>query len=193
MANAGKHRENLVDAAVRLFRRQGYAGTGLQQILALSRAPKGSLYHYFPGGKEAIGEAAVERAGELVTATLDQLATEHPAPDAFIRTWFGQYADWMDESDFQSGCPIATTLLETAPLSEPITRAGLGALEAWVAIVGPVLERGGVDPDEAEGSARFAISALEGALVLARVTRSKDGIIEVGERVARALTRAATP
>lgn len=189
MANARKHLENLIDSAVRLFRRQGYAATGLQQILAESGAPKGSLYHYFPGGKEAIGEAAVVRAGELVAATLEALAAKHDAPDAFLRAYFEQYADWMEESEFRSGCPIATTLLETAPLSDGISRAGLAAIEGWVAIIAGVLERTGAPPEAASRDARFVISALEGALVLARVDRSKEGICEVGERVVRAVAR----
>ena len=58
MANAAKHKDSLVRTAMRLFRRQGYASSGLQQILAESKAPRGSLYHYFPGGKEELGEAA---------------------------------------------------------------------------------------------------------------------------------------
>jgi len=183
VANARKHRENLVESAVRLFRRQGYAATGLQQILELSGAPKGSLYHYFPGGKEAIGEAAVVRAGELVAETLEQLAAEHVAADEFVAAYFEQYASWMEESDFQAGCPIATTLLETAPLSESITNAGLAAIERWVGIIAGVFQRAGADAAEASACARFAVTALEGSLVLARVTRSRDVIIEAGRRV----------
>jgi TetR/AcrR family transcriptional repressor of lmrAB and yxaGH operons len=189
VANARKHRENLVDSAVRLFRRQGYAGTGLQQILELSGAPKGSLYHYFPGGKEAIGAAAVERAGELVAATLEQLADEHPDADSFLAAYFEQYAEWMEESEFQSGCPIATTLLETAPRSEPITRAGLVAIGRWIEIVALVFERSGIDRTAAEDAARFTIAALEGALILARTTRSRKVIVDVGRVAAEAVAR----
>jgi TetR/AcrR family transcriptional repressor of lmrAB and yxaGH operons len=182
-----KHKENLIDSAVRLFRRQGYTGTGLQQILTLSGAPKGSLYHYFPLGKEAIGRAAVERAGELVAATLAQLAADCASPEDFVAAYFARYADWMEESDFQSGCPIATTLLETAPRSESITAAGLDAIEGWVRIMAEVFARAGVGPQDAAEDARFTIAALEGALVLARVTRSRDTIETVGRRVSRAI------
>ncbi len=59
MPNIAKHKDNIVVAAMSLFRRQGYASTGLNQILQESGAPKGSLYHYFPGGKEQLGLAAV--------------------------------------------------------------------------------------------------------------------------------------
>lgn len=164
---------------MRLFRRQGYAGTGLQQILAESGAPKGSLYHYFPGGKEAIGAAAVELAGGLVAETLEDLAKRHARPTAFVRAYFRQYAAWMQESEFRSGCPIATTLLETAPASASITAAGEAALARWTAIIASVFERDGLDARAARRQAGLAIAALEGALLLARATTSTAPLREV--------------
>jgi TetR/AcrR family transcriptional repressor of lmrAB and yxaGH operons len=181
---AAKHRERLVQTAVRLFRRQGYASTGLQQILEESGAPRGSLYHYFPGGKESIGEAAVVRAGRQVAEMLEGLAAAHRAPSAFVKAYCRQYADWMEESGFRAGCPLATTLLETAPVSEPITAAGLEAVESWTRIVAGVFERAGSPPRVARRRAEFTVAALEGALVLARVTRSREPILNVGRTVA---------
>jgi TetR/AcrR family transcriptional repressor of lmrAB and yxaGH operons len=180
MASARKHRENLVRSAMRLFRRQGYAATGLQQILALSGAPKGSLYHYFPGGKEAIGEAAVELAGRLAADSLEQLAARHRSPEAFVAAYCRQYATWMEESDFRSGCPIATTVLETAPLSARITAAAQGAIERWIEIVAAVFARAGTGPRAARERAELTVAAVEGALILARVARSAEPILAVG-------------
>jgi TetR/AcrR family transcriptional repressor of lmrAB and yxaGH operons len=90
-----------------------------------------------------------------------------------------------NESDFQAGCPIATTLLETAPRSEPITRAGLEAVESWIRIVADVFERSGLSARAARQRAQLAISALEGAFILARVTRNTEPILNV----ARSMTR----
>ena len=187
MANTPKHRENLVNSAVRLFRRQGYAGTGLQQILAESGAPKGSLYHYFPGGKEAIGEAAVRRASQQVAEMLAGIAAAHDTAADFVRAWFAQYAAWMEESAYASGCPIATTLLETTPLSGDITRAGREGFDQWVAIIAPVFSAPDRPQAEAEKWARFAIATLEGALILARVEQSSAPILDAGARVGRVL------
>jgi len=47
------NRSNYLNAAVTLFRRKGYAATGLNDILQQSHAPKGSLYHYFPRVKSS--------------------------------------------------------------------------------------------------------------------------------------------
>ena len=71
MAATALHKESLIRTAMRLFRRQGYASTGLNQILAESGAPKGSLYHYFPGGKEELAVAAVTLAGSMVKQLLE--------------------------------------------------------------------------------------------------------------------------
>ena len=57
-----KHRDNLIYTAARLFRQQGYAATGINDILREAGAPKGSFYHYFPGGKEELGAAAIRHA-----------------------------------------------------------------------------------------------------------------------------------
>lgn len=169
---------------MRLFRRQGYASTGLQQILSESGAPKGSLYHYFPNGKEAIGAAAVERAGRLMRKTLSELATRHREdPKAFLRAWCKVMAGWMAESDFRSGCPIATTLLETAPDSPAITAAGREAVDGWIRIVAGVLAEGGRDRREARSLAQLIVAAMEGALILSRVRRSTRPILDVAKLV----------
>jgi TetR/AcrR family transcriptional repressor of lmrAB and yxaGH operons len=182
MGRAARHREELVRTAMRLFRRQGYASTGLQQIVDESGAPKGSLYHYFPDGKESLAEAAVEMAGRMIREMLEGLAERHQDPKAFVQAWCKVMAGWMEESGFQSGCPIATTLLENAPRSRAITAAGRDAVDGWVAVVAGVLQQGGAAATRAEARRRaeLLVAAMEGALILARVRQSKAPILEVG-------------
>ncbi|NNL66506.1 MAG: TetR/AcrR family transcriptional regulator [Myxococcales bacterium] len=179
MADAARHKENLVRTAMRLFRRQGYASSGLQQILSESGAPKGSLYHYFPAGKEALGEAAVILAGNEIHEMLAGLAERHRSPAPFLRAYARTMAGWMEESGFESGCPIATTLLETAPRSPRIREAGERAIEGWVEVIGGVLARAGHSRAIARRRARLVVSAMEGALILARVHRSTRPILDV--------------
>ena len=183
MANAAKHKENLVRTTMRLFRRQGYASTGLQQVLAESGAPKGSLYHYFPNGKESLGEAAVDLAGGLVAELLEGLAAKHAEPRAFVQAYCKVMAGWMKESQFRSGCPIATTMLETAPQSATITAAGARAIDRWIEIIAGVLTRAGEKPRDAAARAQLVISAMEGALLLARVRQSTKPIMDVARLI----------
>ncbi len=179
MAKAAVHKENLVRTAMRLFRRQGYASTGLQQILAESGAPKGSLYHYFPTGKEALGEAAIDMAGGMIADMLGDLATRHREPRTFVRGYCRVMAGWMEESGFQSGCPIATTLLETAPQSPAITAAGQRAIDSWIEVIVEVLMRDGQGRREARAQAQLIIAAMEGALILSRIRGTTRPILDV--------------
>ena len=72
---AGDTRDRLLAAAQRLFRKHGYHATGLSDILQAAQAPKGSLYHHFPGGKEAIGVCVVEK----ISSSLSDLLTQSRA------------------------------------------------------------------------------------------------------------------
>ncbi|MBU6395487.1 MAG: TetR/AcrR family transcriptional regulator [Sphingomonadales bacterium] len=190
MAPTGKHRQSILAAAAGLFRRQGYAGTGLSEILEASGAPKGSLYHYFPGGKAEIGAHAVTFAGGLVTGSLEALAKEHQAPGDLLRAYAAQLADWMAQSAWQAGCPIATVLLETAPGEATITAAGAETLAGWSAVFARSLVAAGVPPERAQRLAGTTIAAMEGALLLARVQQSADPILTTADEIARLLEAA---
>ena len=179
-----KHRAAIVEAAIALFRRNGYAATGLSEITARSGAPKGSLYHYFPGGKAEIGVVAVRGAGETVRRTLEQLSAEAPDAGALVRLYASKLVEWMERSRWRDGCPITTTLLEMAADDAAIREAGLKALGDWTEVLGEALRRDGAPLDRALTLARLAICGLEGALVFARVERSGEAILAVGEEMA---------
>ncbi|MBV8681888.1 MAG: TetR/AcrR family transcriptional regulator [Caulobacteraceae bacterium] len=179
-----KHREAMIESAVRLFRRQGYAATGLAEILSTSGAPKGSLYHYFPGGKAAIGAEAVRRAGERVTATLTELAASSSGAGELIARYLELLAGWMRRSGFRDGCPITTTLLETAPQDEAIRKAGADAFAAWAAVVEAAAWAQGVPLERATPLARFAVAAVEGALIQCRVAGDETPLAEAAAQLA---------
>ena len=179
-----KHRQAIVQAAAALLRRRGYAATGLNDIVARSGAPKGSLYHYFPRGKAQIGEAAVRAAGEVVRRTLEQIRAEAPDAAGLIGEYVRRLAGWMAQSGWRDGCPITTTLLETAADEPAIREAGQAAFAGWIAVMAQALRDDGVPPERADRLAAFAISALEGALVQARVERAEAPILAAGEELA---------
>jgi TetR/AcrR family transcriptional repressor of lmrAB and yxaGH operons len=185
MGQPAKHREAVVAAAVALFRRQGYAATGLNQIVDESGAPKGSLYHYFPQGKLSIAAAAVQAAGERVARTLEGLAARGHGPGDVVRGYAKLLAGWMSASGFRDGCPIATTLLETAPQSEAVRSAGAAALAAWAAVVADSLRAHGVAPARARRVASTVIAALEGALLQARVAVDAKPLLDAGAELGR--------
>jgi len=186
-----KHRGAIVRAAATLFRRNGYAATGINEIAELAGAPKGSLYHYFPDGKDQIGEAAVRFAGKLVIATLEKLEQEHKSAAAMMQAYCRLLAGWMAKSGFRDGCPISTTLLESVPQSPGIALAGREAFAAWQTVIARALLRDGFSKGEARRLSTFAVSAVEGALILARVEGSGEPIEDVARSLALVLQKQA--
>jgi TetR/AcrR family transcriptional repressor of lmrAB and yxaGH operons len=185
MSRPSKHRAAIIAAASRLFRRQGYAATGVNDIVAVSGAPKGSLYHYFPDGKEQIAEEAVLYAGRLVAETLRALASQHDTAGAMICAYAGLLAGWMEASGFRDGCPITTVLLEVGADSERIAAAGRLAFGAYREVYQMALERDGLPPERAACLAGVAVAVMQGALVQARVARSGAPILDAAREAAR--------
>lgn len=190
MSAPRKHREAILESAIRLFRQQGYAGTGLAEILQDSGAPKGSLYHYFPGGKIEIGAAAVTQAGAKVAGTLRDLAAKEPDPGKVLERYLTLMAGWMKQSGYRDGSPITTTMLETVPEHPAIRDACAEAFASWEAVLTAAAEASGIVPVRAGKLARFSIAALEGALIQCRVAGSDTPLKETADELA-ALFRAA--
>jgi TetR/AcrR family transcriptional repressor of lmrAB and yxaGH operons len=186
-----KHKDAIVDAAVTLFRRRGYAGTGLNDIVELSGAPKGSLYHYFPDGKASIAEAAVREAGRRVAATAAELAAEAANAGDLIKAHAGLLAEWMAQSGYRDGSPVTTVLLELAPIEPAVTAAGRDVAAAWRQVIADKLAADGIAPNRAERLAALCTAALDGALVQARVQQSAAPLHTVSEELA-ALLRSET-
>ena len=166
-----------------LFQRQGYHGTGLNELLERSEAPRGSIYHYFPGGKEQIGAEAIARAGGQVAGAVAHLLRTKPSVADAVEALAGLLAAGLEASDFERGCPVATTALEVTPRSEPIRAAVQASFESWLAPLRERLEAAGYDPADAAGHADLIIAALEGALVLARARRNADVLRNAGRQL----------
>lgn len=180
-------------AAATLFRRNGYAATGINEIAELAGAPKGSLYHYFPDGKQQIGEAAVRLAGKSVVVTLEKLELQHETTAAVIQAYCRLLAGWMAKSGFRDGCPIATTLLESAPQSEGIARAGREAFAAWRRVFERTLLRDGFSKANALQLSRLTVSSIEGALIVARAESRSVPIKDVAKSLSTVLRNCAPP
>lgn len=187
MPAVAKHRKPIVDSAITLFRRQGYAGTGLNDIVDASGAPKGSLYHYFPAGKASIAAAAVEEAGRRVASTMEVLANETRSTGDLLRAHARILAGWMRKSGFKDGCPITTVLLELAPKDRGVADAGRKAYAARIGVMKSKLLADGFLSARAELLAILCVSALQGALVQARVERSSAPIETTADELAKML------
>lgn len=184
-----RQKDKIVRATAQLLRRRGFAATGLSDIIENSRTPKGSIYHYFPGGKDEIAAAAVRYAGDKVRRTLEELAASAATPAALLRAYGALLAGWMADSGFRDGCPITTAVLETAPDKIDVAAAGKAAFAGWTAAIEARLIASGVERQRALTLSRLAIMALEGALVLARVEASPAPIRLATDEIAALFER----
>ena len=164
-------KEKTLAAAAKLFRRQGFNGTALQDILAAGGAPRGSLYFHFPGGKEEIGEAALTMAGEATRQGIARAAEASESAEAFVARIARRMASDLEESGFHDGCPIATTALETSAQSEALGMATRNIFRNWEGEIARGLQRFGIAAEDAEEMAEIMLAQLEGALLLARTYR----------------------
>ena len=155
-----------------LFRQQGYAGTGLKEITATGSAPWGSLYHFFPGGKEELGAEAITHSGQRYLKLYD-LVYERAGHDPVqsIRDFFQLSIDALETSGFADGCPIATVALEVASTSEPLRHACQEVFTSWQEAIVRFLTQAGAAAGQAADLATYVLAAFEGAIVLSRTAR----------------------
>jgi TetR/AcrR family transcriptional repressor of lmrAB and yxaGH operons len=159
-------RQRLVETAARLFQAHGYHQVGLNQIVAESGTPKGSLYHYFPSGKEALAVAAIEHAAERVAMALHQLTQAHTGTRVALAAVVDFFIQELDGSGFRKGCPVATLALEQAAHSAPLQQACARAYQLWeLALADYLLAQGVAQPGQ---KAAQLLVMLEGALVVSR-------------------------
>jgi AcrR family transcriptional regulator len=173
-------REKILDASGELFRRQGYTGTGVKQILAEAGAPFGSLYHFFPGGKSALGAETVRRSGFLYGLLLGEYVP--PEVDLLdgVGAFFAAAARDLEESDYADACPIATVALETSSTNEGLRLACAEVFDAWIEAGTWRFELAGIERDLARELVIQMLAGLEGAFVLARALRSTEPVRAAG-------------
>lgn len=187
LSKGERTRKKLVETTAALLRSQGYHATGLSQIVAESGAPRGSLYFYFPGGKDDLAIAALEASSEMwrtrILAVLAAARDLGGAIDGLVTA----VGDDLEASGWVAGCPVATVALEST--SEPVRAMVAAHFQRWLDVSVELLTRFGVAPPLAQELGLVGLSSLEGALLLARVQRSRAPLIAVG----RALRAMVTP
>jgi TetR/AcrR family transcriptional repressor of lmrAB and yxaGH operons len=167
MPRPDRSRAALLDSAALLFRRQGYAATGVNQILESADVKAGSLYHHFPDGKQELAAAVVDVVGRDIERRLRSfLDSDVPVADIVIA-----FIDAMSaglRSDERDGCPIEPIATESVSASPQIRAASARAFSGWSSAVADRLRADGWDADDADQTALAVIALLEGALILSR-------------------------
>ena len=171
MARPSDAKSRFIATAADLFRRRGYNGVGLTEIIEISGAPKGSFYHHFPGGKEELAEAAVQLATASLTRMIDRAFADAASFRDGLARFTAAVAQILETSGWQAGCPVTAIALTAVPESTRLHTAVQAALEALLASLTAHADRLG-EADNARNRALRFFSALEGAWILARIQRS---------------------
>ena len=183
-------RERIVETSAELFRLQGYNATGIKQIVTEAQAPFGSIYHFFPGGKEELGAEAIKASGamyeQLIPAVFD------PAPDIVtgVRNFFAGAAAHLEETDYADACPIATVALEVSSSSETLRDACAEVFESWITAGAARYEDASLSREKARELTIAMLCALEGAFVLARALKNTEPLDIAGETMAHVVADA---
>lgn len=185
-------KQRILDTSGELFRRQGYLGTGVKQIVEEAGAPFGSLYHFFPGGKEELGAETVRRSGALYGLLLGEFVGPEVDLATGIRRFFAGAAETLRETDYADACPIATVALEVSSSNEELRQACADVFSAWIEGGVERFALEGVDRETARTLVVQMLCALEGAFVLSRALRTTEPVEVAGEASARAVEAALT-
>jgi AcrR family transcriptional regulator len=186
-------KERILDTSGELFRRQGYMGTGIKQIVEEAGAPFGSIYHFFPGGKEELGAETIRRSGALYGLLFAEFVGPEVDLVKGVRAFFAGAAETLVETDFADACPIATVALEISSTNEELREACADVFDLWIEGGTARFVEAGIKRKKARELVIEMLAALEGAFVLSRALRSADPVELAGkaaaERIKAALPR----
>jgi TetR/AcrR family transcriptional repressor of lmrAB and yxaGH operons len=159
-------RTRMVDGAIRLLATRGLAGTSFSSVIDLTETPRGSIYHHFPGGKDELVAAAIDRSAENAVTLLDQRAGESAerVAELFLDSW----RLLLTRSGFAAGCALVAVTVDTD--SADLRARTAAAFRTWQDHLAALLSRGGLSTDDAARFATLLLAASEGAVLLSRAT-----------------------
>lgn len=197
-ARALPPRERMVRSAAQLIRRKGVSGTGMREIVTEADAPRGSLQHYFPGGKEEIVSDALLWSGDVAARRIHRYLGELTSrtPSALLACIVDTWRRELTQEQFSAGCPLVAAAADTAATSEQLRQVLRRAFDGWLEPLSKSLVELGIPLDRADNLAIVVIAALEGAIILARVRRDLtpfDALIRELGPLLDAVARPAAP
>jgi TetR/AcrR family transcriptional regulator, lmrAB and yxaGH operons repressor len=163
-------RDRMIQSAVLLIGEHGVEGTSFSRVLEHSGAPRGSIYHHFPGGKAQLIEEATRSGGDFIAATLGAMV-ERADPAAAVEAVVDFWRAFLGGTDFAAGCPVVAATVEgdRTPAARDAAQRAFGG---WIDLQTEILQRAGVPKDRARSLGTLFVAAIEGAVILSRAERS---------------------
>ena len=181
-------RRRMIQSAALLMRERGVEATSFSEVIERSGAPRGSIYHHFPGGKAQLIEESTRYAGDFIAAGL-VAALETSDPLASVRAFVASWRAILRQSDYGAGCPVVAATLEGD--RTPGARAAAGvAFARWQDLLADGIAGRGVAPARARSVATLTIAAIEGAVIVARAQRSSGPLDRVAGELERVVADA---
>lgn len=167
---AGDARRRMIEGAVESLRVHGASATSVDRVLSTTGAPRGSVYHHFPGGRTELINDAVVTAGGIMSELIEKLTRDNDpvtALDQFAAMW----RHTLVGSDFRAGCPVFAVAVETNDDAPEFARAAAEVFARWERSLADMLVRDGVSESRAHSLATLTVAAFEGAIALCRAQR----------------------
>lgn len=179
----GDTRERIVAATNELFRRQGYNGTSLKDITTAAGATTGSLYHFWPGGKDELTAEVLKTSGAAYGQLFEVLLAEDDDVGRGVAAFFDAAADVLESTDFIDPCPIGTVAREVASTHDALRSVAEEVFDAWVDIGAARFDLAGMGPEGARELAAVVIATIEGGFVVARTARDTVALRAAGRQL----------
>jgi AcrR family transcriptional regulator len=165
-------RERMVMSAALLIRERGAHPTAIADVLEHSGAPRGSAYHYFPGGRTQLLCEAIDFASDYVAARIAKASTAAEALDGLV----AYYRKQLLHSDYRAGCPVVAVTVEAGDPAKqhqatPVIDRAAAAFARWTDLIAQRLVADGVSSSRADELAMLSTTAIEGAILVARASR----------------------
>ncbi|MCY8580207.1 TetR/AcrR family transcriptional regulator [Bacillus haynesii] len=191
MAEKMSSRDKILRAASRLFRKQGYHATGLSQITAESGAPRGSLYYYFPGGKEELAQEAIQLTGERIKAYILSVIRREADPVKAFQSYIQMMDDGIEEYIMEENddIPIVSVAAETWSFSERLRQTCEQVYQDWQLVYQDKLLQSGYAPETAETLSVAIQAMIVGAFVLSVTKKSGRPLSAAAEQIPFLLKR----
>ncbi len=184
-----KTRHRLVVAAAFLFQRRGFYGVGTEEVLQLAKAPRGSLYHHFPKGKEELAEAAVEWVTNEMVSHIRQLRLSGNTPEEVVKKITEEIGQWMSSRDFEEGSLLSAIATCLDGQNENLAKKVREAYLLLSAEYEQMLLVAGIPKQLTNPMATSIISEIEGATLLTRTYRDVTPLKEAEKRLSKMITK----
>lgn len=170
-------------ATTELFRRRGFNGTSLKEITTAASATTGSLYHFWPGGKDELTAEVLATSGAVYREFFDVMVNDTSDPGQAIADFFAGGSEILASTDFIDPCPIGGVAREVASTHDGLRQVAHGVFDSWIDAVGAFLERCGLGSDDARELGATLVATIEGGFVLARTTRDTAAFTASGRHM----------